>query len=999
MKLFDKNWWKQQLHNEHIIELNELGIKKPAIYLNTLSNLDKLKIGDVVTWTQASYFSGNVNGQGHMVPEVKKEGIIKNIILRKNNIKDYLIEISTYERDGNDDYETINNNNFQSFLNSDWDNFSEFGEIDELEINNPNAPKVGETYDVKVWWAGDNWTENDYLQKIYEPTDGTVGGAEGWYWSKGWKCVSINSNDIGFESPESGERFLYDNEKIRKSNAINELEVLKPKKYIPIVKPTKPDYITSEEGFIKLSNYFENINLKLQKEIGRLNNRNMSETGGIRFPLTIDKASKIILLRWFFENLHNFYEARHIDIVNKWWDESKICLEDLEKKDINELEINEPLKFHIKIPEQWNEKTINNLDELEQLFKDFAKINPKLFKYIDLEYIIGNFEYVDWYPLSPILILWEGITEGILYYYKTTFVDFNVDFIKFQNLITKQFDKRLIDFNEIEAMFDIKNIKKLNELGINKPSKQWDFTKYIPNFNPNDIKIGDKIKIRTINLYTFAHTGKVIIFDVDRIEKYELEDGGLFFTNNELGYDASGLIDINNNNKNKKLNESKKSIKDSFKEFIKFLQQELPIKEKYNIKLTKDKSKTTSFAHFDPNNNEITVYIKGRNLMDSWRSLAHEWKHLHQNINKELTDNSGEDGSPHENEANAFAGLVMRKWGKLHPEYYTQLVESKINELEVNNPNVTWQKVYDFFDENINISYVGEKSDIWSNIWDEFKEFSAPYDEKYPTDDWRKFFQLFTRSDLNKFYQGMKQIYNKHNKLNELEVNKPITIKFPLKIRDPKFYDRIAPILEKMGYKWGKQYNYLKPTEVNPWEQRIFNDLDDNNNIFKVTGLALIDSVNEKKSGKFLQVVGISDDSYINESQNKNEIFSAYHGRYKFDVSKAYDLIKQGNIKTKIKTYSPEVMHFLSHPEFSEANPEKYNNIQIDYNEPLGLIANFKDENDKNELILIDGNHRTRKAVEEKQPGQYIVMYDPNDVNKILTINNEIPKKLFSDDE
>jgi hypothetical protein len=30
----------------------------------------------------------------------------------------------------------------------------------------------------------------------------------------------------------------------------------------------------------------------------------------------------------------------------------------------------------------------------------------------------------------------------------------------------------------------------------------------------------------------------------------------------------------------------------------------------------------------------------------------------------------GEDGSPIENEANAVAGVIIRKWGKQHPEIY-----------------------------------------------------------------------------------------------------------------------------------------------------------------------------------------------------------------------------------------------------------------------------------------------------------------------------------------
>jgi len=768
MKLFDKDWWLQQLHKEHIIELNELQVNKPNITVKELYKYCK-----------------------------------ENII-------------------GND-------NDF----NIDSKGWIEYVEITKKYSNN-----------------------QDFL-----------------LFRKDFETLTQSQCDALYRELK---------QLVQKYSSINELLVNKPKQYIPIIKPTKPEYITNVESFKKLSNYIENINLKLQKEIGRLNNRNMSETGGIRFPLTIDKASKIIFLRWFFENLHNFYEARHFEVFNKWWNESRICLEDLEEKNINELNINnpidnliinhknqgaqgeqsftdcrwyekdgpipgypykiagtdesywwnsdngnhynskealnilnnykgyngklnelsinKPLKFPIRIPEQWEEKLIQDESEAEQLFKDFAKINPNLFKYINL--LILNYHT---YPTTVNLFLCSSISEAIWEYFDLNRYNSNTEWIHFNNLIVKQFNNRLIDFNEIESTFNL----------------------------------------------------------------------------------------------NKKLNESKQSIKDSFKEFIKFLQQELPIKEKYNIKLTKDKSKTTSFAHFNPSNNEIVVYIKGRNLMDSWRSLAHEWKHLHQNINKELTDNSGEDGSEHENEANAFAGLVMRKWGKLHPEYYTQLVESKINELEINNPNPSWEEIYDYYDENIYSNWKEFASN--SKGWEEYEEIRNKYCEKYNLDLETRRLKILSKQDLNNFYSEMKQLVKKY---------------------------------------------------VN-----------------------------------------------INESQRENETFSAYHGRYKFDVSKAYNLIKQGDIKTKIKTYSPEVMHFLSHPEFSEANPKKYNQININYNEPLGLIANFKDENDKNELILIDGNHRTRKAVEEKQSGQYIVMYDPNDVNKILTINNEIPKKLFSDDE
>lgn len=41
----------------------------------------------------------------------------------------------------------------------------------------------------------------------------------------------------------------------------------------------------------------------------------------------------------------------------------------------------------------------------------------------------------------------------------------------------------------------IKLLNILNEIKVNKPITIWDFTKYIPNFNPTKIKNGDIVKI------------------------------------------------------------------------------------------------------------------------------------------------------------------------------------------------------------------------------------------------------------------------------------------------------------------------------------------------------------------------------------------------------------------------------------------------------------------------------------------------------------------------
>lgn len=108
------------------------------------------------------------------------------------------------------------------------------------------------------------------------------------------------------------------------------------------------------------------------------------------------------------------------------------------------------------------------------------------------------------------------------------------------------------------------------------------------------------------------------------------------------------------------------------KEFVKFSAKELGIKQPSGCKisLTNDKDKTESYAHFNPNNNNIVVYVGNRNVGDICRSICHEQVHLSQSQQNQLGPSSGKDGSPQENDANTQAGIIMRKFGKLHPEIY-----------------------------------------------------------------------------------------------------------------------------------------------------------------------------------------------------------------------------------------------------------------------------------------------------------------------------------------
>jgi hypothetical protein len=80
-----------------------------------------------------------------------------------------------------------------------------------------------------------------------------------------------------------------------------------------------------------------------------------------------------------------------------------------------------------------------------------------------------------------------------------------------------------------------------------------------------------------------------------------------------------------------------------------------------------------SFGGYMPGVKHITITVKNRHIMDVCRTLAHELVHFKQDLNDELDDDgAGATGSPQENEANAQAAVIMRNWGKRHPELFAE---------------------------------------------------------------------------------------------------------------------------------------------------------------------------------------------------------------------------------------------------------------------------------------------------------------------------------------
>ncbi len=107
-------------------------------------------------------------------------------------------------------------------------------------------------------------------------------------------------------------------------------------------------------------------------------------------------------------------------------------------------------------------------------------------------------------------------------------------------------------------------------------------------------------------------------------------------------------------------------------DFINFAKEYLNITDDIGVELAFERTPDlTTTAYYDLNG-MIKVYVKDRAIIDVCRSIGHELVHHKQNLEDRLIDaaKDGEDGSPIENEANAVAGIIIRKYGKLHPEIY-----------------------------------------------------------------------------------------------------------------------------------------------------------------------------------------------------------------------------------------------------------------------------------------------------------------------------------------
>jgi len=127
------------------------------------------------------------------------------------------------------------------------------------------------------------------------------------------------------------------------------------------------------------------------------------------------------------------------------------------------------------------------------------------------------------------------------------------------------------------------------------------------------------------------------------------------------------ILDDSNTEKAKYLSKIGLAIKD----LLPLAVEELNLTELPKIKpVMKLPNEESSFGSFSPVENCIYFVVGNRHPIDILRTLAHELVHVSQRQRGQLDKNSGETGSEEENQANAIAGVIMRKYAEQFPDRF-----------------------------------------------------------------------------------------------------------------------------------------------------------------------------------------------------------------------------------------------------------------------------------------------------------------------------------------
>lgn len=135
-------------------------------------------------------------------------------------------------------------------------------------------------------------------------------------------------------------------------------------------------------------------------------------------------------------------------------------------------------------------------------------------------------------------------------------------------------------------------------------------------------------------------------------------------------------------------NENTDQTKSMIRQFVSFCAQNLKLKQLPQIRLKRDPAwseRNATFGRYMPDQNVLIISVTNRHPLDIMRTLAHELTHHRQQEQQGIPVGAGTTGSKFEDEANAEAGVILRKFAELHPEYFGKRLDEASGYIPVND--------------------------------------------------------------------------------------------------------------------------------------------------------------------------------------------------------------------------------------------------------------------------------------------------------------------------
>jgi hypothetical protein len=164
---------------------------------------------------------------------------------------------------------------------------------------------------------------------------------------------------------------------------------------------------------------------------------------------------------------------------------------------------------------------------------------------------------------------------------------------------------------------------------------------------------------------------KVVSKTLEKMSTYQMSNQQMLdsikkYTENKPKKDLEDLLKEN-------ISETKQK---SIQHFVEWATGRLKLQEQPKVNLIgggEFAETKTSLGGYNPQTKEIYVAIEGRLGADILRTIAHEMVHRKQDeMGLVRNESDGNDGSPIENNAHAVAGILMREYGRINKQIYTE---------------------------------------------------------------------------------------------------------------------------------------------------------------------------------------------------------------------------------------------------------------------------------------------------------------------------------------